>query len=119
MGHLTHLFTTGRVEEVQTEAARMIADPNYAFFDFESELDVAGSNLLEGKRYEEAYFVYSMMSGFFPESARIWNRLGETQWNLGKAEEARSAFNKAIELDPDGEEGQKAKEHLLSLSEGE
>ena len=119
MGHLTQLFTTGKVEQVQAEAARMIADPNYAFYDFEVELDKAGANLLNSKRYEEALYVYAMTAGFFPESPKIWNGMGQVHAKMGNAEEAKSAFSKAMELDPDGEEGRKAAAHLKKLTQGE
>ena len=119
MGHLTHLFTTGRIEEVQSEAARMISDPNYAFFDFESELDKAGDNLLKSNRLKESSFVYSMTSGFFPESPRIWKQLGEVQYEMGDMEAATKALNKAMELDPEGDEGRAARALLRKMDQGE
>lgn len=118
MGHLTQLFTSGRIEEVKTEAARMIQDPNYAFFDFEAELDQVGYNLLKRRSFEEAAFVYSLISGYFPESPHLWNRLGEAQWKMGNTEAAEASLKKALELDPTGEEGRIARELLQQLKEG-
>lgn len=117
MDHLTALFTTGRVAEVKSEAARMIADPNYQFFDFESELDKVGSNLLKSNRLEEAMFVYSMTSEFFPESSRIWMNFGAVHEKLGDSKSAVLAYEKAVELDPSGESGKEAAKRLTSLKE--
>ena len=117
MNHLTALFTSGRVAEVKSEAARMIKDPNYKFFDFESELDKAGSNLLNGNLLEEALFVYSMTSEFFPKSSRIWRKLGEVHEKLEDSENAVKAYEKAIELDPSGDAGREAVNRLNILKQ--
>ena len=117
MGHLTQLFTTGRLGEVKSEAARMINDPKYQFFDFESELDKAGSNLLKSNRLEEAMFVFTMTSESFPESARIWMRLGETHEKLEDSENAAMAYEKAIQLDSSGETGREAARRLAALKQ--
>ncbi len=117
MGHLTQLFTTGRLGEVKSEAARMINDPKYQFFDFESELDKAGSNLLKSNRLEEAMFVFKMTAESFPESARIWMRLGETHEKLEDSENAAKAYEKAIQLDSSGETGREAARRLATLKQ--
>jgi hypothetical protein len=117
MDHLTQLFTSGRVQEVKVEAARMIKDPNYRFFDFESKLEQAGSNLLKSNRLEEALFVYSMTSEFFPESAEIWVRLGETHEKLEDFTRAAYAYEKALELDPEGSAGQEGARRLDTLEQ--
>jgi hypothetical protein len=117
MDHLTELFTSGRVGEVKPEAARMINDPKYTFFDFESELDKVGANLLKGNRLEEAMFVYSMTSEFFPESARIWIGFGEVHEKQGDSESAIRAYEKAVELDPTGEAGREASKRLSALKQ--
>ena len=117
MNHLTQLFTTGRVAEVKSEAARMIGDPNYAFFDFKAAFDTVGGNLLKSNRLEEALFVLGMSSEFFPEDPWIWVRLGEVHQKMGAPEKAISAFNKALELDPSGEAGKEAKRQISTLKD--
>lgn len=117
MDHLTQLFTSGRIEEVKTEAVRMFKDPNYRFFDFESALDKAGYNLLNNNRLEEALFVYSMTSELLPESAKIWVRLGETHEKMDDLAKAAQAYTKAVELDPEGATGREGAERLNALQE--
>jgi predicted TPR repeat methyltransferase len=95
----------------------MIKDPNYRFFNFEASLDKAGANLLKSNRLEEALFVYSMTSEFFPESAEIWVRLGETHEKLEDLTSAASAYQKALELDPDGEAGREGAKRLNTLNQ--
>ncbi len=112
MEYLTQLFTQGDVAAVQSEAARMIADPNYRYFDFEGNFDEAANNLLQANRLDEAYYVAEMNIGFFPESARTWLRKGEVLAKKGQVDEARSYFAKAVELEPDSEAARKAGEYL-------
>ena len=115
MDHLTQLFTSGKVQEVKSEAARMIKDPNYMFFDFESELEEAGHNLLQSKQLKEALFVYSMTAEFYPQSPGTWLGLGKTHEKLNDPERAVYAYKKAVELDPSGEAGREGAERLKAL----
>ena len=115
MDYLTQLFTTGQVEKVQTEAARMINDPNYVFFDFKAAFDKAGSNLLQSNRLKESAFVYKMTSEFYPDSPHIWNQLAKVHWKMGDGEGAEKALEKVLDLDPEGDEGQLARELLATI----
>ncbi len=112
MNHLTQLFTSGRVAEVKSEAERMIADPRYQFFDFETELEKAGHNLLQSKQLKEAMFVYSMTAEFFPDSPGLWLGLGETHEKLKDPAKAVQAYKRAVALDPEGEVGREAGRRL-------
>ena len=49
--------------------------------------------------------------------AKGWCLLGQTQYYLGKHDEARGSFRKAIELDPTGEGGKTAQESLATLED--
>jgi tetratricopeptide (TPR) repeat protein len=115
MDHLTELFTSGRVDQVKPTAAKMISDPNYAFFNFKQAFDKTGYNLLKDNRLEEAFFVFSMNAGFFPDQAGVWNAMGDVFGKQGASEEARQAYEKALALDPGGPEGEEAREKLARL----
>jgi tetratricopeptide (TPR) repeat protein len=117
MAYLTRLFTSGKIEQVRAEAARMIADPNYGFFDFEAEFDKIASNLLDNSRIDESLFVSEMNAGFFPGSARVWLRRGEALLEKGQKSAALDALKKAWSIDPDGPFGTRAYE-LLNTVEG-
>ena len=112
MAHLTRLFTEGKAEAVQSEAARMIADPSYRFFDFEVKFDEAADNLFKSNRLDEAFFVAEMNAGFFPESARVWLRKGEVLLKKEQITAASEALKKAVSLDPKGPVGLRASELL-------
>ncbi len=42
MEHLTQLFMAGKLEEVKSEAARLVNDDRYRHYDFESQFNCAG-----------------------------------------------------------------------------
>ena len=115
MGHLTMLYTTGRYDEVQSEAARMVKDPNYKFFDFEGELNKAGYQLLDGNDLEGAIGVFGMNAQFFPDSANVWDSLAEAYWKAGDLVKAEEYYNKAISMDPEGRVGDNARKMLAEM----
>ena len=115
MGHLTQLFMAGKIDEVQSEAARLVKDTRYRFFDFESQFNQAGYNLLGGGQLEPAMFIFRMNTELFPKSANAWDSLGEAHWKAKKTDEAISYYKKAIELDPDGGVGDNAREMLKRI----
>ncbi|MGB5509187.1 tetratricopeptide repeat protein [Robiginitalea sp.] len=115
MDHLTELFTSGRVDQVKPAAARMISDSNYAFYNFEQAFDKTAHNLLKSKRLEESYFVFSMNAEFFPERAGVWNGMGAIYAKQGEIEKAREAYQKALAIDPEGQEGAEARRRLMEL----
>ena len=115
MTHLTELFTSGKVDQVKPTAARMISDPNYAFYNFEQAFDKTAYNLLKSKRLEESFFVFSMNAEFFPERAGVWNGMGAIYAEQGERQKARQAYEKALTIDPEGEDGAEARRRLSEL----
>ena len=102
MNYFRNLFVAGDMEKLQSEVLRMLQDPAYRFFDFEEEFDKAGYDLLKGKRFEEAIYVFSMNTQLFPESANVWDSLAEAFWKSGNPEKAKELYRKAIALDREG-----------------
>ena len=102
MNYFRNLFVAGDMEKLQSEVVRMLQDPAYRFFDFEEEFDKAGYDLLKGKRFEEAIYVFSMNTQLFPESANVWDSLAEAFWKSGNPEKAKELYRKAIALDREG-----------------
>ena len=112
MAHLTRLFMGGEMEKVHAEAARMIADPNYKFFDFEGEFDQAAADLIESRRLDEARYVNGLSLEFFSDSPRVWLRQGEILEARGEETGARAAYERVLLLDPEGSWGKAAAEAL-------
>jgi tetratricopeptide (TPR) repeat protein len=117
LNYLTELFTSGKINEVKPAASRMISDPNYAFYDFKQAFDKTGLNLLTNNQIEEALFVYSMNAEFFPEDALVWNGMGDVYSQMGDLHKAREAYEKAVQIDPMGIEGEEARNKLRELKQ--
>ena len=118
MQHFTDLFLAGNMEQLEADAVRMIQDPAYRFFDFEGEFNKAGYRLLEGSRFEEAIYVFTMNSQMFPDSANAWDSLAEGYWKAGDLVKAEEYYNKAIQMDPKGRIGDNARSMLKKMKEG-
>jgi hypothetical protein len=117
MRYFTELYTTGKADQIFIEAKRMLADPAYAFFNFEAEFNEAGYRFLEDKLYEEALYIFKMNTGLFPESGNAWNSLAEVYRKSGDTAKAVELYNKVIALDPEGKTGKHAGEMLLKIEQ--
>lgn len=115
MSYLEGLFTKGEMGKVANEARRLAQDPYYAYYDFESQFNRAGYNLLGDGQVEAALFVFQLNVDIFPNSANAWDSLAEGHLKAGHADKAREYYNKAISMDPDGPTGTNARNMLKSM----
>lgn len=117
MAHLTDLFVAGKMEQVAKDSRRFVTDPAYQFFNFEEEFTKVGLMLLRSKQLQGAQFVFKMLTDFFPESAGGYDYLAEALLRSDDQEAAKALSEKAMQLDPDGEVGARAKLRLEALKE--
>jgi len=115
MERLTELFTAGKMGEVEAEAARMIKDPAYSYYDFESEFVSAADQLLTGGNLQGGMFVLQLVTKSFPESGPAWATMGKGLEMMKDAGKAKEMYQKALQLDPKGTAGKMAKERLMAL----
>jgi len=115
MQYMTELFTTGQVEKLKSEAARMVKDPKYNFFDFEGELNKAGYNVLGRMQTKEAIFIFQMIADLFPDSPNAWDSLAEGYLKAGDKTKALELYNKALKMDPNGVTGKNAKKMINEI----
>ncbi|MEO0508118.1 MAG: hypothetical protein AAF090_18325 [Bacteroidota bacterium] len=118
MRYITDGFVNGNLEELTREVPKMIKDPKYAFFDFETEISKAGLLLAKSGTKEGIQVgvgVLSFVTELFPSSPKAWKNLAMGHLNLGEEQKAKEFLNKAITLDADGTVGKSAKEILLEL----
>ncbi len=116
ISHLEQLFNESKLDQVKSEAARMVKDPAYKFIDFEKELNSRGYELLIRNQFQPALFVLQMNSELFPKSANAWDSLGEAYWKSEQKDKAIECYNKAINLDPNGPTGDHARNMLKEIN---
>ena len=117
MQHLTDLFLSGKVEQVKQDALSMSKDPKYRFFDFEGQLNRAGYNVMSSGQYQEAIFVFQLITEMYPDSANAWDSLAESYLKAGQKDKAIEYYNKAIAMDPNGSVGDNARNMLKQIKE--
>jgi tetratricopeptide (TPR) repeat protein len=118
MDHMTNLFMTGKIEQLKTDAVKMVNDPKYRFFEFENEFNKAGYRLLESGQTQEAIFVFQMNADLFSDSPNAWDSLAEGYLKAGDKTKATELYNKAIKMNPDGPTAKNAREMLRKMNEG-
>ena len=116
--YLKELFMAGKLDQVETEAKRYASDPLYKYVNFEQKLNQAGYDLMNGKQFDQAIYVLGLNTKLYPKSANVWDSFAEAHWRAGKSDKAIEYYNKAIELDPDGETGKNAKNMLNQIKSG-
>jgi Tfp pilus assembly protein PilF len=91
-------------EEAWTKARKLNVN-NYLPPDYENYLKVAyfnkGVKAGGGKRFEEARTYLLKSTQYGPDNAEAWYFLGGAYVSLGQREEARGAWEKALQLKPD------------------
>ncbi|TJY33358.1 tetratricopeptide repeat protein [Pontimicrobium aquaticum] len=117
MQYLTSFFMKGEVDKLKSEAARMVMDTRYKFFDFEGEFNKAGYNVLGSGQMQEAIFVFQMVTELFPNSANAWNSLAEAYLKAGDKTKALEYYNKALKTDPEGDTGKNAQEMIKEIKQ--
>ena len=117
MAHLTDLFVARKMGQLTKDAKKFVTDPAYRFFKFEEEFTKVGNMLLRSNQLQGAQFVFKMLTDFFPESAGGYDFLAEALLKGDDPASAKALSEKAVQLDPDGEIGARAKLRLKALKE--
>lgn len=115
MQHLRNLFTAGKLDQVESEAKKMVADPKYRYVKFEQKINQAGYDLLNSKQVDQALYVFELNTKLYPKSANTWDSFAEANWKANNIEKAVEYYNKAIELDPNGVTGDNSRRMLEQI----
>lgn len=115
MSHLKGLFAAGKLDQVESEARKMVADPKYRYVNFEQKINQAGYDLLNSKQLDAALYVFELNTKLYPKSANTWDSFAETNWKANKTEKAIEYYNKAIALDPNGVTGDNSRRMLEEI----
>lgn len=116
MDHLTELFMAGKMEELQSEAERMVTDPAYRFYDFEGRMNKAGAMLLGQNQVQPSIFILQFCTQLFPESAVSFDNLAQALLQSGDKAKAAELSKRALQLDPKGAIGARAKKRIEELN---
>lgn len=115
MAKLQALFFTGKMQEVETEAAKMVADPRFRYVPFEYNFNEAGNRFLKRENFKSAIALYEMTTRLFPTSVVSWSGLAAAYLGAGEAVKASEAYRKVKELDHAGTAGIEAEQKLKEI----
>ncbi len=85
---------------------------NYPLSDIESDLNRWGYSLLRKDDLAEAVSVFTLNANEFPQSANVYDSLGEAQLQLGDKESALANYRKSLALDPGNTNARRAIEEI-------
>ncbi|MBX2876576.1 MAG: serine hydrolase [Saprospiraceae bacterium] len=71
----------------------------------ENEMNLAGYELLQDNKTQEAASVFRMNVEAYPRSSNVYDSYGEALLALGRKEEAITHYKKSIQLNPNNENG--------------
>ena len=76
------------------------SNPQRRFISTESGINQFGYALLNGKRIDDAIEIFKLNVEYYPNSANVYDSLGDAFQAAGRKEEAIKAYEKAISIDP-------------------
>lgn len=77
-------------------------EPNETLAGFvEDELNRVGYEHVNAGRFDRAIGVFELNCAAFPESANVWDSLGEAHMRAGNREEAIRYYERCLQVDPD------------------
>ncbi len=77
-----------------------LKQPNDFDFESESELNQLGYSLMGAKRIDDAVKIFELNIKLFPQSANVYDSLGEAYFNKGDKKAALANYRKSLELNP-------------------
>ena len=90
------------------------ADPANFYANFESDLNRLGYVLMEQKQQAAAIQIFQLNVESYPDSANVYDSLGEAYANQGDRERAIKNYQKSVELNPNNQGAKEALQRLLA-----
>ncbi|HUX06199.1 MAG TPA: tetratricopeptide repeat protein [Acidobacteriota bacterium] len=95
-------YESSDITSALAEYKRLLENPGDLYFD-EPSFNGMGYYLLSGGQVAEAIELFKMNVAAFPESANVYDSLGEAYMKHGDTEPAIANYRKSLELNPDNE----------------
>jgi hypothetical protein len=93
--------TSGRDVSVFVKKYREFrTNPQRRFINTEADINRFGYFLLDAKRIDDAIEIFKLNVEYYPNSANVYDSLGDALQAAGKKDEAIKAYEKALTIDP-------------------
>lgn len=105
-------LSTGGIEAMTTEFRRLRSTPDPDLYVSESSINGFGYFLLNRRQINEALAVFKLNVEAYPQSANVYDSLGEVYLLLGDKDKAIENYQKALAIDPQMESARRALRRL-------
>ena len=102
------------VEGARRAIRKYKVDPVNSYANFESDLNRLGYILMEQKQLEAAIQIFQLNVESYPDSANVYDSLGEAYANHGDRELAIKNYEKSVQLNPNNQGAKEALDGLLT-----
>jgi len=109
---MTEALSVGGIPEAVRRYREYMADPRHAYADEEASLNNLGYRLLGEGRHEQAIAVLELNAVAHPESANVYDSLGEAYEKAGRPDAAAHNYRKVLRLDPSNSNARSRLEQL-------
>lgn len=94
------LFKANDLKSFKAKAFEFKNDPKNEYQSVERDINSFGYRLMEMKKMDEAIEMFKTNTEFYPNSANVFDSLGEAYANAGKRDEAIKSYEHALQIDP-------------------
>ena len=105
-------LSKGSIPEALRRYREYMADPRHAYANEEMELNALGYRLLGAGRHDQALAVLELNASEHPQSANVYDSLGEAYLKAGQPDHAARNYRKLLELDPSNANAKNVLEQL-------
>ena len=98
--HMAEALSRGNIPEAVRRYRVYMADPRHSYADEEASLNELGYRLLGQGRHDQAIAMLELNAAAHPESANVYDSLGEAYEKAGQPEAAARNYRKVLGLDP-------------------
>ncbi len=100
--YINMLYISGDMNRMIQELPGIVFDPRYSFVDFEEEFSKTGTRMMHLGRQgnlQASVQIFTMVTQFFPESARAWRNLSSVYSKLGDETKSAEFLEKSRSLE--------------------
>lgn len=97
---LARTLQAGGIEAMTETYRAWKADPGHAAVNTELPINGLGYQLMNGGNLEAAIRVFTLNTESYPQSANVWDSLGEAHMNAGETAKAIANYEKSLALNP-------------------
>lgn len=112
VSHIVRTMFSNNIEIALQEYSKIKQNSIEEYLVYEEEFNAIAYNLLERKRINEAIEVLKLSIQIFPESANLYDSIGEMYLLQGNKELALENYKKSVNLDSNNVEGKKIIDEL-------